>query len=289
MEMWGAGRREDRTRITLLGSKILNSLSYLPYFKGKGLLALGIIRICGRPLTMRLPNGARIWVGNDNAGYLLLPYLIGKYEHKTTRIFLYYLRLLGPNKCVIDIGANVGYYAIMAAWHWRHRKETVVFAFEPNPWAVQRLRENVKLNGLTNIEVIAQGVTDKSGPAVLYFNPDGITLGSLRSYLPHLAQPCQISVITLDEFVEEHPNVRIGLIKLDIEGGELLAFMGGRRTIERDRPLIIYEENEPACQAFGYSPLDLRAWLKTMGYRTMLIERLEGTQPARNMLAIPEI
>lgn len=275
--------------ITAMGSKILDGLSYLPYFKGKGLLALWTIRICNRPLTMRLPNGARIWVGNDNAGYLLLPYLIGRYEHKTTRIFLHHLHLLGPDRCVIDIGANVGYYAIMAAWHFRHRGETTVFAFEPYPTAMWYLQKNVELNGLTNLLGVLQGLADKSGHAILYLNPNGITFGSLRSYAPYLTQPCEISLTTLDEFMAHFPYVKVGLIKADIEGGELSAFLGGRETIERDRPVIIYEENEPALLAFGYTPSDVRNFLGAMGYRTTIIERLEGPAGAYyNILALPQ-
>lgn len=275
--------------ITTVGSKILDGLSYLPYFKGKGLLALWTVRICGRPLTMRLPNGGRIGVGNDNAGYLLLPYLIGKYEHKTTRIFLQHLRLLGPDRCVVDIGANVGYYAIMAAWHLRHRGETAVFAFEPYSTAVSYLRKNAELNGLTNLFVVSQGLADKSGQAILYLNPNGITFGSLRSYAPYLVQPYEISLTTLDEFMAHFPDIKIGLIKADIEGGEFSAFLGGRETIERDRPVIIYEENEPALLAFGYSPSDVRNFLEAMGYRTTTIERLEGPAGAYyNILALPQ-
>jgi len=60
---------------TRLGSLFLDVLSYFPYFKGKGLLALWTLRLFGaiHPLTMRLPNGSRILVSNDNAGHMLLP------------------------------------------------------------------------------------------------------------------------------------------------------------------------------------------------------------------------
>lgn len=75
-------------------------------------MALSIVKACGRPLTMRLPGGVRIWVREDPASRLLLPYLIGKYEHQTTRVFLSCLDRLQRGERVIDIGANVGYYAI---------------------------------------------------------------------------------------------------------------------------------------------------------------------------------
>lgn len=262
-------------RIAWMGSRILDGLSYLPYFKGKGLLAIGIIRLCGpdHPVTMRLPKGGRMWVPNDNAGHALLPYLIGKYEHKTTRTFLLYLSQLKPGRCVIDIGANVGYYAIIAAHYLRQKGVGSVFAFEPNPIAFQYLQQNAKLNDLANLIALPQGVTDGDGRMTLYVNPEGITFSSLQPYLPHLTESYEVSIISLDNFMATHLGIHIGIMKIDIEGGELLALRGAVKLITRDWPviMIIYEENELACEAFGYKRADLRGLLADMGYRLEVI------------------
>lgn len=272
--------------IAWAGSRILDGLSYLPYFKGKGLLSLWTVRLLGQshPLSMRLSNGGRIQVQDDNAGHLLLPYLIGKYERATTQIFLTLLRRLKTGKCVVDIGANVGYYALIAAWHLRPRGE-MVYAFEPNPFAFRHLQDNIALNRLTNLVALQQGIASASGQLVLYINPGAVTFGSLQPYLPHLTQAYSISVITLDEFMSQCPNRSVGLMKVDIEGGEFSAFLGAEKTIAQDRPVIIYEENELACRAFGYTPADLRDFLVGMGYQ---LERIEPVgEGSYNVLALP--
>jgi FkbM family methyltransferase len=269
-----------------VGSLFLDMLSYLPYFKGKGLLALWTLRLFGEhhPLTMRLPNGSRILVGNDNAGHALLPYCIGKYEREFTCLFLQYLGHLRPGECVVDLGANVGYYAIMAAWHLRQARGSVVYAFEPNPLAFEYLQRNKELNNLSNLIPVQQAVGDKSGTMVLYINPGGITFGSLRPYLSHLTDSCEVQVTTLDEFLAQYPESKIGLMKMDIEGAELLALRGAKKTIERDRPVIFYEENEPAYRAFGYTVADVRDFLKALGYRFYLMKPAD----VQNVIALPE-
>lgn len=206
-------------------------------------------------------------MGDDNAGHMLLPYLIGKYEHQVTRTFLCYLHRLPPGKCVVDIGANVGYYAVMAAYQRSRVSKGQVFAFEPNPMAFQYLQRNVELNALDNLIALPWAVADRSGQMRLYLSSQGITYGSLRPYLPHLTESCEVPVTTLDEFMAQHPESRIGLIKVDIEGAEMSAFLGGRETLCRDRPIILYEEREESYKAFGYTTHEVRAFLQDLGYR----------------------
>ncbi|MGB9845831.1 MAG: FkbM family methyltransferase, partial [Methanothermobacter tenebrarum] len=269
-----------------IGSAFLDVLSYLPYFKGKGLLALWALRLFGsaQPLTMRLPNGSRIWVSNDNVGHMLLPYSIGKYEKEFTRLFLYYLGRLQPGESVVDLGANVGYYAIMAAYHLRHFQGSVVYAFEPNPLVFDYLQRNKELNHLSNLTAVQQAAAEKNGTMTLYINPGGITFGSLRPYLLHLTDSCEVQVTTLDEFLAQYPESRIGLMKLDIEGAELLALRGAWKTIERYRPIIFYEENESAYQAFGYTVTEVRSFLERLGYRFYIMKPTD----VQNVIALPE-
>lgn len=269
-----------------IGSKILDGLSYLPYFKGKGLLALWTLRWLGHtaPLTMRLPNGSRIWLTNDHAGHALLPYCIGRYEKEFTQLFLQFLRQLAPSECVVDLGANVGYYAVIAAWQLRHFESSMVFAFEPNPYAFAYLQNNKILNRLDNLFTVQQAVGNQTGRITLYINPDGITFGSLRPYLSHLTEQCEVQVTTLDEFFSQQPVTQLRLMKIDIEGAELMALQGARRTLRKFRPIIFYEENEAAYNAFGYTVAELRSFLQDLGYQFHLMKPAD----VQNVIALPE-
>lgn len=146
------------------------------------------------------------------------------------------------------------------------------------------MQRNKDLNNLTNLIPVQQAVGDKSGTTVLHINPGGITFGSLKPYLSHLTNSYEVQVTTLDEFFAQYPKGRIGLIKIDIEGAELLALRGAQRTIERDRPVIFYEENESAYQAFGYTVADVRGFLKAFGYRLYLMKPAD----VQNVIALPE-
>lgn len=274
--------------IAWAGSRLLDGLSYLPYFKGKGLLALWTVRLCGlnHQPTMRLPSGGRMWVGNDNAGHMLLPYLIGKYEHRVTRVFLQCLRRLPPDRCVVDIGANVGYYSVMAARQLRRAGSGKVFAFEPNPYAFRYLRRNTELNNLENLLALPWAVADQSGQTKIYLDPQGITIGSLRPYRPQLTESLDVQVVTLDSFMAQNPQSRIGLMKLDIEGAEMSAFLGGQETLRRDRPVILYEEREESYTAFGYSTSEVRAFLQDLGYSLHEVSVESGID--LYLLAFPE-
>lgn len=118
----------------------------------------------------------------------------------------------------------------------------------------------------------------------LYLNPMGITFGSLRPYLPHLTESCETEVTTLDSFFQQYPDCRISLIKMDIEGAELLALRGARKLLEEHRPVILYEENEGAYRAFGYTVEEVRNFLSAFGYRLHFLKRTD----VQNVVAFPE-
>jgi FkbM family methyltransferase len=287
-----------------LGSSSLNLLLQTPYFKGKGHIALWILRVCKSvlPLQTRTPNGARVWLGDDDAGQLLLPYLIKKYESELFYTLLHYLAHLKPGGCFADIGANVGFYSMSAAHYLRNTSAITVHAFEPNPRAVNYLRRNAALNHVENVLINREAVGNQTGKISLYTSPATITIGSLRQVGSDLTEVIEVRVITLDAYFAKPSAPRLGLLKLDIEGGEFLALQGARAMLERDHPVIIYEEFEGFCKSFGYMPCDTRAYLQELGYRLFVIRprwphgaRWEPTsdkeagryRDTQNILAVP--
>jgi FkbM family methyltransferase len=120
---------------------------------------------------------------------------------------------------VFDVGANAGYFTLL--FSRAVGSSGAVFAFEPDPQNLVHLRRNITLNHRDNVSIIAAAVTDKEGAA--RFRPDA-SMGSICSEGPLSVTTCRIDDFPTPDFV-----------KMDIEGGELLALQGAQRTLRKHR------------------------------------------------------
>ena len=136
-----------------------------------------------------------------------------------------------PDGSVFDIGPFVGDSTFAFSQRLPGRR---ILCLEPDPTNRQRLIENIRLNNLVDVEVIAKGAA--SEPARLPVarpGTAGCTVQPLES-AEHF-----IEVDTVDRIAEGNGIKRVGLIKLDIEGFEANALRGAKATIKRDRPMVI--------------------------------------------------
>ena len=283
-----------------LGNTALAALGRLPYFRGKGLLALAVMRLCqaAQPLTLPLPHGGRMRVYNDGTGHYLIPYWIGKYERETVPVFMACVDQAAAGEVIVDVGANVGFYTLLAGGALRARPGRHIHAFEPNPAAFQLLQDNLRQNGFQNVTTFPQGVADRAGRLRFYMEKEHSTSGSLRPLdWRDLTESLETPVVTLDQHLAQHPALRAGLIKVDIEGAELPALRGARRVLAEHQPYVLYEEYAPTFAAFDYTAADLRAYLRGWGYALYALQR-SGPQlqapaddaasgPWQNVLAVP--
>jgi len=154
---------------------------------------------------------------------------------------------------VVDVGANIGEYAIWAAKVAGPQGR--VIAFEPNPHAISLLRRNVTLNGLKNVTIITKAVHAKKGTVKIYTCPETT---SSDSVLPISKQSYMTKAMTLDSALSQER--RIDLIKMDIEGAEYLALQGAHQVLRKKKPRIIVELHTRPIQkhvltllkSFGY-------------------------------------
>ena len=149
---------------------------------------------------------------------------------------------------IIDIGANIGLSTILLA-----RLAGRVLAYEPSPPNVAYLRQNLKLNNISNVEVIAAAISERAG--MLRFHVAQFGAGSHVVAAGHVASTTiptvDVPAIPLDE--QSLPT--IAFIKIDAEGHEPDVLAGARELLERDRPLIYTEMNIWCLCAFaGHSP-----------------------------------
>lgn len=149
----------------------------------------------------------------------------------------------------LDIGANLGLAAIALA----ELKVAPVFAFEPVPATYSHLLANIEHNGYSGrIHAIPQGLgrasTETREMALLESFPAGAFVSTEYSSV-HGAKPVQTQFTSVDAFVAKH-NIRIGFMKIDVEGFELDVIAGAHETLKRDRPVCILEMNHWCLNVF---------------------------------------
>lgn len=144
-------------------------------------------------------------------------------------------RLVGNGDVVIDCGANQGIYS--CAFAALVGPKGRVLAFEPQPYAVEALRNNLELNGFRQVAVEQAAVSDREGHATLDLS-GGATAASIVHDLGHTSM---MKVRTTSLAKAASGLQRLDLIKMDIEGAEYHALLGAKPLIDRFRPRIVLE------------------------------------------------
>jgi FkbM family methyltransferase len=150
---------------------------------------------------------------------------------------------IGSSSVVLDIGASIGLYTLVAA---RHANE--VYSFEPDPINFSNLKRNVEGNLYENVVAINKAVSDKTGESNFLSSSNkssrsGYYLASNSDNL-HNENGIVVEVVALDDFLRDKAN-EIDVIKMDIEGAELQAMMGMRKLIGSKKELRLFMEFNP--------------------------------------------
>ncbi len=181
-------------------------------------------------------------------------YWLGTYELELQSGIQRYLQ---PWMTVYDIGANIGYVSLMMAEMVGENGRVV--AFEALPENLDRLRHNLTLNGLQDqVKIVAGAVVDRSGPVTFWIGPSG-GMGKAegsqgRSSIPY-TESIPVEGWALDDFVYRLGNPEPQVIKMDIEGGEVLALLGMRQVLEQARPLLFIELHGPEAASVAWQEL----------------------------------
>jgi FkbM family methyltransferase len=179
-------------------------------------------------------------------------YLYGGFEISETRLVQ---ALLAPGMTFLDVGANIGYYTLVAGRLVGGSGS--VHCFEPNRAMRERLERNVQRNALANVVVHDEAVARSSGQVEFFVSTWDANQG-ISSLLPGRGREERrvVPSITLDEFAASLGGRRIDLIKMDIEGAEPQAIEGGRTTFGApEAPGLIFEAAEVAPMAALLLPL----------------------------------
>jgi FkbM family methyltransferase len=159
--------------------------------------------------------------------------------------------LVKPGMVAYDVGANIGYFSLLLARMVGSSGK--VFAFEALPANVQRLKNNVSLNDLGDIvTVVPAAIVDRNQPVDFLLGPSTSTGKVKGPFGRHFAESQEVTTVEgigLDEYTYSQTHMEPSIIKMDIEGGEVLAFPGMRRVLRQARPLMFVElHGEEAAQ-----------------------------------------
>ena len=176
-------------------------------------------------------------------------------------------RLTSRLGVAIDVGANAGYYAIPLATQFRR-----VIAFEPIEDVFTKLRMNVGLNELKNIELYQAAVSNFDGQASFYSQEsiDGdfnlnLGLSSLIRREKYFKSEIEVNVVSLDTFLN---GVVVDFIKVDVEGSEYQVFQGAINLIRSCKPMILWEASTNLSKSNVLRCHDL---LTSIGYANYLV------------------
>ena len=154
------------------------------------------------------------------------------------------------NKHIIDAGGYVGDTALLFSSY----TDKNIHVFEASPSNMDIIRETIRLNHLDNIVPVSKALGEKSGTATFSLGERNSCNSLVErpgySYPDHIEVP----VVTLDDYVREN-NIEVGLIKVDIEGGEQLLLRGAVETIRTQHPILLISIYHSANDFFEIKPM----------------------------------
>jgi FkbM family methyltransferase len=168
-----------------------------------------------------------------------------------------------PGMIAYDVGANIGYLSLLLSLFVGTQGKVV--AFEALPENIERLHANLALNKTgAHVQVVPAAVVERTRAVRFLIGPSddtGKAEGSAGRQKVTYQESIQVEGLSLDDFVYGQGGPAPDLIKMDIEGGEVLALPGMRRILSKKHPILLLELHGPQSAAAAWSAC------RTAGYR----------------------
>lgn len=202
-------------------------------------------------VMIRIFSGAKMFLHLSDRG--LVPHLItdGEWEHDVTQAWL---RTVTPRDIVMDIGANFGYFSVLAVQ--QTNKQCKVVLFEANPKLIPYLNDTINVNSFSDVVSIENMAVSN--------NDEDIKLNVLKDYIASssvldinkinnasavnkymVEEEVTVPATTIDHYSTKKHIESVDLIKMDIEGYEDVAYEGMRKTIKRSPRATMFIEFTP--------------------------------------------
>jgi FkbM family methyltransferase len=259
-----------------------NLFRSLPDFKGK--------RRLGRYLfKQKIASGADMQVNGKYGCVYKLPHLNeavaydifvnGIYEQETHDFLV---KNIPHGSAFLDLGANIGSISIPLC---RQRPDINCIGVEAAPWIYEYLQHNITTNGLQNkITCINKALSDREIGELPFYSPRGqFGKGSLSPVFTDTA--VMVDTITIDNLLANRRVGNVGMIKIDIEGFEYFAFLGGSKLLQSDKaPDIVFEFVDWAEERANIKKGSAQELLVKWGYKIYDMEEGPGLKAMSQVL-----
>lgn len=163
-------------------------------------------------------------------------YIYGKRELATTNLLLS-SNILKKGDVVLDIGANIGYYALLESK--LVGEEGIVYALEPVKRNFELLKENIKLNNMKNIEIFKLAAGDENKKAVIHISKKSNWCSLVYREGMEFFEKEEVDIVKIDEFLKDKRKPTF--IRMDLEGYEYATIEGMKQTLELDNLKLLIE------------------------------------------------
>ena len=232
-------------------------------FTGYGLIKLYPVRVVYTFInSLLIPkyaivDGHKIFLDSQDS----LNFSSGEnYKPTETEVFKKEISL---GNTVLDIGANIGDDTLVLAKLVGNRGR--IYAFEPDPDNFRLLKKNVLVNKYKNVVLINKAVSDKNGIIKLFLSDNN--KADHRIYDPENKRKyVEVGMISLDSYFKSK-RTKIDVVKIDIQGAEMLAFKGMKRLLKNNKNCKILTEFWPiGLKRAGSSAKECLSFIRGMGY-----------------------
>lgn len=250
----------DTFRADGMGSLIEQTLRYCALYGSPAkVIKYWTARAKGQDEVLAKVQGSLMLLNLKDKGINTDLFINGVREPHATR---WTQRILQKDWVVVDIGANVGYYALMEA----RAGVKKVFAIEPDPTNFKRLLLNIELNGYNNVCPNRLAVGDREGVA-------GFELAKASNWHRIASSgfgDIEVRMMTLDEFAEkviyQAVMPRIDYVRMDTEGYEVRILKGMDRVLRKFKPDLFIEVHRDLLKDYGSSQEEVLEMLAGYGY-----------------------
>lgn len=220
-------------------------------------IGMAVAHVWPWPVRVKLRNGRYMYVDmRSRVGRRL--FMQGQFDPE---VFTPIRPALKPGGTFLDVGANAGFYSMLAL-------DCVgptgaIHAFDIDERALRCLRKTVAREGIPNLNIHAKAVSNTDATALLEQTGD-----CGRTRVRENGTGPTVATLTLDSWYQQNKVRNIQAIKMDIEGGELRALQGAVKLLQAEKPLLVCELLTSHTSHMGYKPEEVINLLRSIGYKT---------------------